>query len=104
MRFRDVSQLHQFSKVAVHRINSFHDYKLAASAFAGQSGIERGRIVVLKLFGPTTRKHGAVAQTEMRPIIENGDVAFAKKAGNCAESAAESAIKKHCVFAPQKFG
>ena len=104
MRFRDISQLAQFSEVAVHRINSFHDYKLAASTFAGQSGVERRRIVVLELFGPTTRKHGAIAQTEMRPIIKNGDVALTKQPGDRAERTAKSAVEKHCVFAPQKFG
>src|SRR6516162_904473 len=78
VRLSHIRQLNQFSKIAVHRINSFDDDELAAAAFATQGGVERSRIVVLELFGATTRKHGPIAQTQVRPVIQNRGVALAE--------------------------
>src|SRR2546430_15871133 len=103
MRVRDINQFIQVPEVAVHRINSFHDYELASPRVASESGIERSRIVVLEFFSATTRKHSAIAQAQVRSIIEDGYVVFAKQAGDGAECATESAIKKHRVFTIQIF-
>ena len=38
----------------------------------------------------------------MRAVIENRDVAFPQQPGDGAERAAESAVEKHRIFAPEK--
>ena len=58
---------------------------------------------MLEFFGATSRKHRAVAKTQMRSIVENGDIAFAQQTGDRAERAAKSAVEKHGVFALEKF-
>jgi hypothetical protein len=68
-----------------------------------QSGVERCRVVVLKLFGPTTRKHRAIAQTQVRSIIENRNVSLAEQTGNCAECSTKTTVEEHRVFAAKKF-
>src|SRR5262249_44465006 len=73
------------------------------SGLAPESGIERSRIVVFEFFGTTTRKDCAIAQAQMRSIIEDGDIVFAKQTGNGSKRAAESAIEKHGVFAIEIF-
>ena len=58
---------------------------------------------MLELFRPATRKDCAVPQTQMRTIVENRDVGFAQQAGDGPECTAKTAVKKHRVFATQKF-
>src|SRR5437867_3014393 len=58
---------------------------------------------MLEFFGATTRQHRTVAQTQVRSIIENRDIAFAEQTRDSAKCAAESAIEKHRVFAIEKF-
>ena len=103
MRLGDAGQISQFPEIAIHRIDSLYNDKLSASALVTQSGVERCRVVVFKLLGPTTRKHSAIAQAQVRSIIEDGNVALAEQTGNSAECSAKSAVEEHCVFATEKF-
>ncbi len=57
---------------------------------------------MLELLGTTARKGGAIAQAEVRTIIEHRDVGLAEQAGNGAERAAEPAVEKHGVLAPEE--
>src|SRR5437660_1126894 len=98
------NQLFQIAEVAIHRVNPFHDHKAPSSILSTQRRVERFRVVMLKFFRATTRKHRAVPQTQMRTIIENGDVGFAQQTGNSAERTAEAAVKKHGILAAEKFG
>src|SRR4029078_8277943 len=63
MRLCDIKQRPRIPEIAIHGINSFHHYELAASLFARQRLIERYRVVVLEFVCPTSRKRRAVAQT-----------------------------------------
>src|ERR1700694_3492072 len=58
---------------------------------------------MFKLFSPTTGQHSAIAQAQVRPIIEDGDVALAEKTRNSAECSAKAAIEENRVFAAEKF-
>src|SRR5262245_42023684 len=57
---------------------------------------------MLELFRATPRQYRAITKTQMRSIIQNGDVAFAQQAGNRAQRAAKSAVEKHRVLAVEK--
>ena len=103
VRLRDIKQRRQVPEIAIHGINSFHHHELAASLFARQRLIERCRVVVLEFVRATSRKRRAVAQTQMRAIIQNRYVVFAQQTGDGSQRAAKSAVKKHGVFATEKF-
>ena len=68
-----------------------------------QGRIQGGWIVVLEFFSATTGQHRAIAQTQVGTIVENGHVRFAEQTGDRPKRAAESAVKKHRVFATEKF-
>src|SRR5205823_13565698 len=57
---------------------------------------------VLEFVRPTSRKRRAVAQTQMRAIIQDRYVVLAQQTGDGSERTAKSAVKKHGVFAPDK--
>src|SRR5213595_279928 len=57
---------------------------------------------MFELFRAATRKDCAVAQAQVRPVVENCYVSFAKQSGNRAKGAAESTIKNHRVFTLKK--
>src|SRR5438552_3641224 len=103
VRVRDVDQLLQVAEIAVHRINPFHDDEVTPALFPAQCFVERHRIVMLKLICAATRKNSSVAKTQVRAVVENRDIRFAKQSGNRAERAAKSAVEKHRVFAAEKF-
>ena len=103
VRLCDIEQRRQVPEIAIHGINSFHHHELAASLFARQRLIERCRVVMLEFVRATSRKRRAVAQTQMRAIIQDRYVVFAQQTGDGSERAAKSAVKKHGVFAPEKF-
>ena len=89
-----------WSEVAIHRINAFHDHEPAAALLPGQCNIQGHGIVMLKLFHSTPRKDSAIAQTEMGTIVENGNVGFSKQAGNRAERTAETTVEENGIFTP----
>src|SRR5947209_15857065 len=62
------------------------------------------RVVMLELFAPTTRQSRAVAQAEVRTIVENSYVGFPEQTGDGAEGAPEAAVKEHGIFASKKIG
>src|SRR5437763_15307135 len=57
---------------------------------------------MFELFRAATRKDCAVTQAQVRPVVENCYVSFAKQSGNRAKGAAESTIKNHRVFTLKK--
>src|SRR5438132_5056506 len=57
---------------------------------------------MFELFRAATRKDCAVAQAQVRPVVENCYVSFAKQSGDRAKGAAESTIKNHRVFTLKK--
>jgi hypothetical protein len=103
VRLCDIKQRRKVPEIAIHGINSFHHYELAVSLFARQCLIERYRVVVLEFVRATSRKRRTVAQTQMRAIIQYRHVVFAQQTGDGSERPAKSAVKKHCVFASEKF-
>ena len=56
---------------------------------------------MLEFLRPAAGKGRAIAQAEMRTIVEDRDVRFAEQARDRAERAAETAVEKHGVFAPE---
>ena len=102
VRLCDIEQRRQVPEIAVHGINSFHHHELAASLFARQRLIERCRVVMLEFVRATSRKRRAVAQTQMRSIIQDRYVVFAQQTGDGSERASKSAVKKHRVFAARE--
>src|SRR2546427_135111 len=49
------------------------------------------------------RQDRSIAKTEMRTVIQNRNVALAQQPGDGAESAAKTAVEKHCILAAKKF-
>ena len=74
VRFRDLNQFLQVAKVAVHRVNAFHNHKLPPAAVPLQRRFQRTGVIMLKLFRAAARQQGAVAQTKVRSIVQNGDI------------------------------
>ena len=58
---------------------------------------------MLEFLAPAARQSRAIAQTQVRAVVENGHVGFAEQSGNRAERATETAVEKHGIFAAQKF-
>src|SRR5581483_7134758 len=58
---------------------------------------------MLKLVRPTARQRGAIAQTQMRAIIQNRHIVFSKQPGDSSKRSAKPAVEKHGVFASEKF-
>ena len=58
---------------------------------------------MLELFRSTARQNRTIAQTQMRAIIENSDIAFAQQPGNRAQRTAKSAVEKHRILAIEIF-
>src|SRR5882672_4570869 len=58
---------------------------------------------MLEFVCATSGKRRAVAQTQMRAIIQDRYVVFAQQTGDGSERAAKSAVKKHGVFASEEF-
>src|SRR5512133_3981935 len=58
---------------------------------------------MLEFVCATSRKRRAVAQTQMRSIIQDRYVVFAQQTRDGSERASKTAVKKHSVFAPENF-
>src|SRR5436853_4246619 len=58
---------------------------------------------MLEFVRPTSGRRCTVAQTQMRAIIQDRYVVFAQQTGDGSERTSKSAVKKHGVFAPEKF-
>ena len=58
---------------------------------------------MLEFSRATPRQDRSIAKTEMRTVIQNRNVAFAQQPGDGAESAAKTAVEKHCILAAKKF-
>jgi len=102
VRLCNIEQRRQVPEIAIHGINSFHHHELAVTLFARERLIERCRIVVLEFVRATSRKRRAVAQTQMRAIIQDRYIVLAQQTGDGSKRTAKSAVKKHGVFAPDK--
>ena len=90
VRLRDRDQVLEMAEIAVHRINALDDDELAPAHVSGlTTRVERRGIVMLEFLGAAARENGAIAQTQVRTIVEHGDVGFAEQSGDGAERAAE---------------
>ena len=57
---------------------------------------------MLEFLSAASGKHRSIAKAEMRAVVQNRHVGFAKQARNRAQRTAKPAIKKHRVLAPEK--
>ena len=103
VRVRHIHQRAQIAEIAIHRINSFDDDEVAFPFVAGQSGVERLRIVMLEALGARAGQHRAIAQAQMRAVIHDRHIAFAQQPGDRPERSAETAVEKHRVFVTEEF-
>src|SRR2546430_5666075 len=104
VRFRDLNQFLQIAEVAVHRVNAFHDNELPPAAVPLERRFKRSSVVMLKFFRATAREEGAIAQTQVRPIVQDRDISFSQQSGNGPERAAKPAVEKHRILAPEELG
>src|SRR2546430_16327433 len=103
MRVRHIEHLLKISKIAIHRIDAFDYHELAPALLTAQCHVERGCVVMLEFLGATSRQNRTITKTQMRAIVENGDIAFAQQPRDRAQRAAKSAVEKHRVLAIEKF-
>ena len=97
-----VEQILQVGEIPVHGINPFDHDELALVFAPSQGRLEGSGIVVFETVEPAAREDRAVAEAEMRPVVENRDVAFAQQPGESSERATEAAVEKHRVFPAEK--
>src|SRR6202040_3801825 len=97
-----VEQIIEVGEITIHGINPFDDDELALVFAPGQRRLERSGIVMFETVEPAAGEDRAISETEMRPIIENRDVAFAQQPGECSERTAEATVEKHRIFAAEK--
>ncbi len=57
---------------------------------------------MLEFLRAATRERRAIAQAEMRAVIEHRDIGFPEQSRDGAERAAKSAVEKHRVFAAEE--
>ena len=100
--FGDVDELFEVPEVAIHRVNSFDHDEQTLSLVANQRRFQRGGIIMLEFFRSAARESRAIAQTDVRAVVEHSDIGFAKQAGDDAEGTAESAVKEHGIFPAEK--
>ena len=77
VRLGHVEQTVQAGKISIHGINAFDDYELPFSFSPAERSVERSRIVVLETIYPRARENRAVAQTQVRSIVENRNISLA---------------------------
>ena len=95
-------QLLETPEIAIHRVNAFDHDELTFPFCRPNDAVQRSGIVMLEFLRPAAGERRAVAQTEMRAVVEHRHVGFPQQSGDRPERAAESAVEKHGVFAAEE--